>query len=156
MKATDPFKATIKAYLDNRAANDELFAKTYTKEGKNIDDCVTYILNHVKASGCNGFADDEIYGMAMHYYDEDKIEVGKPVSARVVVNHIELTEEEKAAAKQKALDELVVELTDEDKAIARQKALEDIIAEERRRITSKPAKPVAKPEVEQVQQPSLF
>lgn len=156
MKATDPFKNAIRAYLDNRAANDELFAEVYAKEGKNIDDCVTYILNQVKASGCNGFADDEIYGMAVHYYDEDKIEVGKPVSARVIVNHIELTEEEKAAAKQKALDELVVELTDEDKAIARQKALDDVIAEERRRITAKPAKPVAKSEVEQIQQASLF
>jgi hypothetical protein len=23
---------------------------------------------------CNGFADDEIFGMAIHYYDEDTIE----------------------------------------------------------------------------------
>lgn len=137
MKATDPFKNAIRAYLDNRAANDELFAKTYSKEGKNIDDCVTYILNQVKASGCNGFADDEIYGMAVHYYDEDNLEVGESISTRVVVNH-------------------VVELTEEDKAVARQKAIDELIAEERKRIASKPAKPVAKPEVEQVQQASLF
>ncbi|MBP9481471.1 MAG: hypothetical protein KBF15_08460, partial [Parabacteroides sp.] len=40
----------------------------YSKPEKNIDDCVTYILNEVKKSGCNGFADDEIYSMAVHYY----------------------------------------------------------------------------------------
>ena len=43
MKATDHFKRTIQAYLDNRTAEDELFAVSYRKEGKNIDDCITYI-----------------------------------------------------------------------------------------------------------------
>ena len=39
-----------------------------------------------------------------HYYDEDDIEVGKAVSCRVSVNHIvELTEEEKAEARQEAI-----------------------------------------------------
>ena len=42
--------------------------------------------------------------MAFHYYDEDDIEVGKAVSCRVAVNHIvELTEEEKAEARQEAI-----------------------------------------------------
>lgn len=61
MKATDHFKRTIQAYLDNRAAEDELFAVSYRKEGKNIDDCIIYILNYVKNSGCAGFSDGEIY-----------------------------------------------------------------------------------------------
>ena len=39
-----------------------------------------------------------------HYYDEDDIEVGKSVSCQVAVNHIvELTEEEKAEARQEAI-----------------------------------------------------
>ena len=42
--------------------------------------------------------------MAVHYYDEDDIEVGKSVSCQVSVNHIvELTEEEKAEARQEAI-----------------------------------------------------
>ena len=28
-------------------------------------------------SGCKGFADEEIYSMAVHYYDEDDIEEDK-------------------------------------------------------------------------------
>lgn len=108
MKSTDNFKKTIQIYLNNRAEQDELFAETLKKENKNIDDCVTYILNQVKASGCNGFTDDEIFGMAVHYYDEDDVKPGKKINANVVVNHhVELTEEEKAQAKQKALDEVV-------------------------------------------------
>ncbi len=104
MKTTDYFKQTIQTYLENRAATDELFAARYTDPKKNIDDCTTYILNQVRASGCNGFADEEIYSMALHYYDEPHIEVGKSVNCRVVVNHtIELTEEEKAQARRDAM-----------------------------------------------------
>lgn len=104
MKATNHFKNTIKAYLDQRADDDVLFSFQYTKPEKNIDDCITYILNTVKQSGCNGFADDEIYSMAVHYYDEDNIEVGKPMNGQVVVNHVVvLTEEEKEQARQDAI-----------------------------------------------------
>lgn len=91
-------------FLEQRAAEDELFAKSYRNLAKNIDDCVTYILNYVQKSGCNGFSDGEIYGQAIHYYDENEIEVGKPIQCQVVVNHVvELTEEEKQEARRKAV-----------------------------------------------------
>lgn len=96
MKGTDHFKKTIQMYLEQRAAEDELFAKNYRNPAKNIDDCVTYILNYVQKSGCNGFSDGEIYGQAVHYYDENEIEVGKPLQCQIAVNHVvELTAEEK-------------------------------------------------------------
>ena len=91
-------------YLEQRAAEDALFAKNYRNPAKNMDDCITYILNYVKNSGCNGFTDGEIYGQAVHYYDENEIEVGKPIQCQVAVNHVvELTAEEKAEARQKAV-----------------------------------------------------
>ena len=47
--------------------------------------------------------DDEVWSLAIHYYDEDNIDVGKPISCGVVVNHkVELTEEEKAQARKDA------------------------------------------------------
>lgn len=96
MKGTELFKAAIQNYLEYRAMTDDLFAPRYANPAKNIDDCITYILNEVQKSGMNGFDDDEIYSMAMHYYDEDDIEIGKPISCKVMVNHhVELTEEEK-------------------------------------------------------------
>lgn len=110
MKATDNFKKAIENHLNQLAEKDSLFAETLKKENKNIDDCITYILNEVQKSGCNGFEDSEIYGMAVHYYDEDDIKPGKRTNATVVVNHvIELTEEEKAQAKKKALEEAIEE-----------------------------------------------
>lgn len=115
-KATDYFKRTIQNYLQRRAQEDELFAPRLANPKKNIDDCITFILNYVKESGCNGFADDEIYSLAMHYYDEDDIDIGKPLKCKVVVNHtIQLTEQEKAEAKrkamQKAMDEAYAKIT---------------------------------------------
>ena len=105
MKASNHFKNTIKAYLDQRAEADVLFSFQYSKPDKNIDDCITYILNEVKKSGCNGFHDEEIYNMAVHFYDEDNIEIGTPMNnAHVVVNHfVELAEEEKEQARQEAI-----------------------------------------------------
>lgn len=110
MKASNHFIRTILTYLELRAESDSLFAESFTKENKNIDDCITYILNEVQKSGCMGFADDEIYSMAVHYYDEDDIEVGKPMNGKIVVNHVvELSEEEKEQAKQDAIQKAMNE-----------------------------------------------
>lgn len=129
MKGTETFNQTIKAYLDARAAEDELFAVSYAKANKNLEECVNYILNEVQKSGCNGFADDEIFGMAVHYYDEDAIKDVKEVTANVVVNHhVELTEEEKIAARERAIRQY------EQSIISEQKRKEE---EKQRRITER-------------------
>lgn len=83
---TDPFKEAIKTFLEELANTDALFAKTFSKPYKNINDCATYILNEVKKSGRMGFADDEIFNMAIHYYDEETVEIGKPINAKIIVN----------------------------------------------------------------------
>ena len=135
MKGTDHFKRTIQMFLEQRAAEDELFAKSYRNPAKNIDDCVTYILNYVQKSGCNGFTDGEIYGQAVHYYDENEIEVGNPLQYHVAVNH-------------------VVELTAEEKAEARKRAVEQYQQAELRKMQERGKKPTAKQENNV--QPSLF
>jgi hypothetical protein len=133
MKATEPFKEVIQSYLACRAATDELFAPNMSKPGKTIDDCCTYIMNTVKNSGCNGFADDEIFGMAVHYFDEDIIEVGKPITGHVVVNHtISLSETEQAEAKEAAMKKAVAEqlshLTAKPKVVKKEVVVGDQIS----------------------------
>lgn len=137
MKATEHFRQTIKAYLDERAKNDELFAVSYAKENKNMDDCVTFILNQVKRSKCMGLTDEEVYSLAVHFFDEEDIEIGNPIACNVIVNH-------------------TVELTEEEKAQARQEALKEYQAEQLRKMqkrTNKPKTPKAQPEITT---PSLF
>lgn len=78
--ATNNFKDTIKAYLDKRAEEDSLFAVMYAKENKNIDECCAYITAQARkqaVSGCAVISDEEVFGWAVHYYDEDDIKVEK-------------------------------------------------------------------------------
>ena len=58
MKVTEHFTQTIAEYLNQRAMTDPLFASNLLKPNKNIEECITYILNEVQKSGCNGFNDE--------------------------------------------------------------------------------------------------
>lgn len=138
MNGTEQFTRTIAEYLNLRAATDPLFAPNLAKPYKNIEDCITYILKQVQQSACNGFEDDEIYSMALHYYDEDDLEVGSPVACHVVVNH-------------------TLVLTEEEKAEARKQAIQQYQAQELRRLQEpKRVKYKTSTESEQVPEPSLF
>ena len=138
MSGTEQFTRSIAEYLNLRAATDPLFAPNLAKPHKNIEDCITYILKQVQQSACNGFEDDEIYSMALHYYDEDDLEVGSPVACHVVVNH-------------------TIVLTEEEKAEARKQAIQQYQAQELRRLQEpKRVKAKASTDSEQVPQPSLF
>ena len=83
------------------AERDHSFAERF--DPSRMEDCVTYILNTVRKSGCNGFADEEIYSMAVHFFTEGIKDPGEPVNCQVVANHtVELTEEEKTELREKA------------------------------------------------------
>ena len=138
MSGTEQFTRTIAEYLNLRAATDPLFAPNLAKPHKNIEDCITYILKQVQQSACNGFEDEEIYSMAVHYYDEDDLDVGRPVACHVVVNH-------------------TIVLTEEEKAEAHKQAIQQYQAQELRRLQEpKRVKAKASTDSEQVPQPSLF
>jgi len=107
-KTTKNFKKVIQEELERRAEESIQFAASFTKKDKNIDECINYILNTVQKSGVNGFTDDEIFGIAMHYYDEDDIKSSKAPDCNVIVNHtVTLTEKEIAEAKKKAIDKVI-------------------------------------------------
>ena len=105
MKATEAFAKTIGAFIEQEKQADPLFAKCVDEQpAKTVQGCVNYILKEVKKSGVVGWTDAEIFGMAKHFYDEKELKDPGAISARVVVNHhVELSDEEKAKAKEKAL-----------------------------------------------------
>lgn len=83
---SDIFKQVIQEYVDQYAANDPVFKVHFEKPDKTIDKCCQYILTEVKASGREGFADDEIYSMARMYYQLDNVNIDDKLNANVVVN----------------------------------------------------------------------
>lgn len=136
MKGTEQFVQVIAAYLDQRAAEDEQFAAMRTAVNRPTQDIVTYILNQVKASGCCGFSDEEIFGIAVHAAETADLDIGKPIpSCQVVINR-------------------QVQLTDEEKAEAKRQAIETLQREEMNRMR-RPTAP-KKPKEEEKSQPSLF
>ncbi len=102
-KSSDNFKAVLMGKLTEIAARDPLFAKSFEKENKNIQGCISYILSEVQKSGIMGFTDDEVFGMAMHYYDQDEIKDSAAPNCHIIINQkVRLTPEEIEAEKEKA------------------------------------------------------
>ena len=77
------------------------------KENKSLKECISYIIQQAEKlaeNRCAFMTDEQVYGLAVHYYDEDDIEVDKVAGCNVVVNHVvELSEEEKKQARQEAI-----------------------------------------------------
>lgn len=103
------FEDAIKAHLDKVAEQDETFAKNYAKKNKSVKECCNYIIGEARkrksgGGGVVGISDEEVYGMAIHYFDEDNIEVDvkDAVGAGVTVTQgtKENTEEIKPVVKQ--------------------------------------------------------
>lgn len=125
----DPFMQSIESYLQRRGAEDELFAETLKKPAKNIKDCVNYIYSEVKKTGRQGFTDDEVYGFAVHYYDEDDLKAPANVTKpHTVVNTamaapapVELSAEEKEKARKLAVDRAITK--EADRLSAKKKAV---------------------------------
>lgn len=125
------FENAIKEYLDARAKEDVKFAEKYSNEKKSIEECCRFILGEMKkkaAGGMYGATDAEVFGLAVHYYDEEDIKVEKNVSAEVVINR-ELTEEEQQLDKSKEArkkeTEAMVEEDNRRREELRKRAAED-------------------------------
>ena len=86
------FQKFIKAYLDKKAENDEIFAKAYKKPKKSIERCCAYIITemakkafevkgHGRVAVCCGMDKDldksDVINFAVHYYDEDDLAIDK-------------------------------------------------------------------------------
>lgn len=118
MKGTESFKITISDHLKKKSQENEKFAEQAKKakeSGKNIDDCIQYILNTVKATECSGFTDGEIFSIAERYYTEE-VDIGSKIDMQVVVNHeVQLTDEEKESLKKKAIEKFENEVINKRK-----------------------------------------
>ena len=87
MEKTKAPKQIIQSYLEERAKNDPLFASVYAKPNKNINECLDYILSEAKKRGnavC--MSDDEVFGLAVHYYDEDDIKVSRQTNYKAATS----------------------------------------------------------------------
>lgn len=142
------FENQIKAYLDERAKQDPQFAAKYANPKKSIKECCRYIIGEAYANqedGVGSFSDAEAFGLAVHYYDEEKVVIRSIGGAHVEIRHE--TKAERAS--------MQIELTEEEKEQARKLAIERAIEEQKKKMTERKAK-AKKDEQPQPEQMSLF
>ena len=104
------FQQAIRDHLEKMAAQDEAFAAKYAAkceaEQDSISNCCKYITNEVQKNYKQGnsavLTDAEVFGMAMHYYDENITPPKTGTNCTVVMSKAELTPEDKEAIRQEA------------------------------------------------------
>lgn len=83
------FYQAIAARLERQAAQDETFREKFSArmmaDKNSITQCCSYIIQQVKNSRRTAFTDDEVYGMAIHFFDEGLTAGVSTHGARIVV-----------------------------------------------------------------------
>lgn len=77
------FENVIKNYLDNFAKEDNSFNVKYSNPKKNIKECCNFIISEVYKRKVNALTSEEVFGLALHYYDEEEVSI-QNVNANVV------------------------------------------------------------------------
>lgn len=161
-KMSRGFEKAIADYLNKEAVADSTFgAKMNEHPEKDVKAVCDYILNEVakqvSEKKAGGFADDEIFGMAKHFIDEDEL---KPESFKgrvaVVTNHhVELTEDEKEEARRIAIARYELRAEKQAQKDAKEKA-EKMAERAKAQVEKKKQEAIEKAKRLEKMQPSLF
>ncbi len=68
------FEKIIKDYIESACKTDAVLAGKYEKSGKDIEGCCKYIKSEARKqaqNGCAAIKDEEVFGWAVHYFDEE-------------------------------------------------------------------------------------
>lgn len=137
------FQEVIKAHLDKMAAQDEAFAAKYAAkceaEQDSIGNCCKYITNEVHRKYSTKkdviMTNAEVFGIAMHYYDENIAPSKAGVTCKVAMSKAELTPEEEEAIRKEARAAAEQKIRDEEAARIRREQEQS----ERKRIAAEEA-----------------
>lgn len=101
-KEKNPAVIRIGNYLKKRADTDPSVKNNLQKENKSLKECWDYVLGEVAKTmyrngkfGCAAGDDEDLYALAVHYYDEDEIKI-EPLPSDMKVE-AKMDEEKKEA-----------------------------------------------------------
>lgn len=141
-----PWLKVIAEYLLKR---DDI-KENLEKEKKSLSECGNFIMTEARKKGSSVcMTNEEVFGLAVHYYDEDDLKIDKNISNQARVEKSEDTEKEVSKPVQ---EEKPVEKLDIDE-IVEKKVQERLQAIERKKKEKRTKKKVKKSNVDQV---SLF
>lgn len=86
-KLNKEFVKVIREYLEKRSEDDKLFCEKYKSSEKTVEQCCDYIIEEARKKGarCVAIMDEEVFGMAVHFFDEDDIQPVNPTSDASVI-----------------------------------------------------------------------
>ena len=107
----NPAVKRIGNYLMKRAKTDPSVANNLKKEKKSLNECWDYVLSEVAKTmyrsgnfGCAAGDDEELFGLAVHYYDEDDIKF-EPFKGAKVVDMSKQQQDKKVESKEQKSEE---------------------------------------------------
>ena len=119
-KTVDPLMKPVQDYLEKRAAEDPQFAEKFNNPKKSLKECCRYIYERARkaaaGSSCVYVDPQEVFGWAVHYYDEADLKVSgsgytghASAASAPAPKPVELTEKQKAEAEKRALEKYEAE-----------------------------------------------
>lgn len=101
----------LKVIADYLLTRDDI-KSSLEKENKSLEECGRYILQEARKKGSFvAMSDKEVFGLAVHYYDEDNLKIGK------TINHAHVKKSEDTVESKPAQEEKTVEKVDIEKIV---------------------------------------
>ena len=105
MKSNDSAIAVMQQMLQERCIAEPMFAIKMANPSKSMEGAINYLCSQIQKSGLCVVDNDTVMNLLVHYFDENEIEEGSKVNCNIVVSKPELSEEDKANLKEKAMEQ---------------------------------------------------
>ncbi len=93
----------VRNYMEERCASDPILAIKYANPAKLLEKALNYVAHEVQKSGLTIMDSDSVFGLILHYYNENLEDVPN-VNCKIAVAK-ELTDSERAEAKEQAMEQ---------------------------------------------------
>ena len=103
MKSSNAVMEVVRNYMEERCASDPILAIKYANPAKSLEKALNYVAHEVQKSGLTIMDSDSVFGLILHYYDENLEDVPN-VNCKIAVAK-ELTDTERAEAKEQAMEQ---------------------------------------------------
>lgn len=102
-KSSNAVMDVVRNYMEERCASDPILAIKYANPAKSLEKALNYVASEVQKSGLTIMDSDSVFGLILHYYDENLEDVPN-VNCKIAVAK-ELTDTERAEAKEQAMEQ---------------------------------------------------
>lgn len=101
----------LKVIADYLLTRDDINS-SLEKENKSLEECGRYILQEARKKGSFvAMSDKEVFGLAVHYYDEDNLKIDK------TINHARVKKSEDTVKSKPTQEEKTIEKVDIEKIV---------------------------------------